>query len=209
MNLKSGPYQYIQIRNLLTYFSLISFFLGLSSSLLFRSIEILVYALGFCVIFDIFDGKFSSLFKSSDAEKKLGGLLDSFTDLLAFGVLPLIIGVLIVIHSDSTTYLRIFYIFTSIFYLIATLTRLAYYEIFNAEKGEYFIGVPTTVAGVIWVILFYLPIPPSSLLIVIPSVQILLSLGMISTIKINRPGMSTLVFISLLIIALSIFKIIK
>ena len=131
--------KYISPANLLTY-------LGILSSLL-----VFYYAsqghapavglfLALASLFDLFDGKFASLFMRNEDEKKFGAQLDSLVDMASFGVIPLMA---LAQNFPMTPW----WIFVSTLYLIATATRLAYFNIFDQEEHAKFTGLPTTLIG--------------------------------------------------------------
>lgn len=122
--------------------SVILTYLGLSISLygiffgksLALSLILLLLA-GLC---DTFDGVVAKALKRNDLEKAFGVQIDSLADIISFGVFPIRI------------YLQYFgkegmYSFAlSVLYLLAVVTRLAYFNASGGEKKDYFIGLAVT-----------------------------------------------------------------
>ena len=87
---------YFNYTMILTYMSIASASLGIIVTLAFGN----PYAGMFCLLFsglcDAFDGKVARTKKNrSDTERKYGIQIDSLSDIVAFGVLPVCIGVAI------------------------------------------------------------------------------------------------------------------
>jgi len=134
-----------------------------------------------CSLADTLDGKFSRLFKRTEDQKKFGVQLDSLTDAIAFGLAPVISYYLMISFASLTAHL--IWLAAAFFYVISAITRLGVYNI-QAEQGLGFIGLPTTVAGLIWSSFFLMK--PSVAL----SAVLLLGCGtaMVSSIPVPRPG---------------------
>ena len=114
----------------------------------------------FCLIFsgicDAFDGKLASMHKSTKLQKSYGIELDSLSDMVSFGVLPIII-------ATCTHPCGILTNIAFIFYTICGLIRLAYYNalaINNPKENDHFVGVPITAVAIffpiIWLLSYYI-----------------------------------------------------
>ncbi|MFR0367797.1 CDP-alcohol phosphatidyltransferase family protein [Candidatus Phytoplasma palmae] len=149
----------------LTYLNLIFGFLGITLSfykyLIYASICLLMSG-----IFDMFDG-FVSRFKKDRTlkEKNYGIQIDSLADMISFGVLPVFIGLNLMNNIDN---IKIFNIFLSLnqlkfiyfifgsFYVLASLIRLAYFNVCSFENinlktnVSFFVGVPVTVSSIVF-----------------------------------------------------------
>lgn len=156
-----------------TYLSLMSSILGI-----FLTIEghpfLGILCLMISSFFDGFDGKIASLKKNrTELSKKFGIQIDSLTDLIAFGVLPACIGFILMQQSSlfqefySQNPYGVYFSYASyiffFFYVLAALTRLAYYNVTEEERQKvetgsrsYFVGLPVTSAYFVFpaVILF-------------------------------------------------------
>ena len=124
----------------LTYLSLISACLGIAFSLNQSGCPYIgVFFLLFCGLCDAFDGKVASSKKNRNTfEKKFGIQIDSLADLVAFGVLPMSIGLAVyrsssfindfVLLSSTVWYAFLFRILVFgifLFYALAAITSSA------------------------------------------------------------------------------------
>jgi len=129
---------------------------------------------------DTFDGKFARRFSRTEEEKTFGVQLDSLVDAVSFGVVPVIcLSSLVSIDSRLTW---ILWLGASFLYLLCALTRLGFYNLHHAE-GSGFIGLPTTLAALVWSTLFLFH---PSVALVIPLLAGL-GLAMVSAVPIARP----------------------
>ena len=120
-----------------------------------------------CGLCDAFDGKVARLKKNrSETEKKFGIQVDSLSDIVAFGVLPICIGAALMRTSESLQMIQsgtggmvytviLFTIMT--LYTLMALIRLAYFNVSeeerqNTEEGarKYYLGLPVTSAAIIF-----------------------------------------------------------
>lgn len=170
-----GVFSYTVI---LTYASLISACLGIIFSLSNASCPYIgAFFLLFCGLCDAFDGKVASTKKNrSDLEKKFGIQIDSLSDLVAFGVLPMCIGVGVYRSSsfmDNLTFINynewyailirfiIYVIF--VFFVLAALIRLAYFNVTEEERQKKengvrktYVGLPVTASALIFPLIIFL-----------------------------------------------------
>ena len=157
----------------LTYLSLISAALGIGASLHgighpYIGIFFLMLS-GLC---DAFDGRVARRKKDrTEEEKKFGIQIDSLADLVAFGVLPACIGLSLAtlgpdlrgsISKDFRElcvqgFLSAVLIIILVFYVLAALIRLAYYNVLEEERQKtetgnrkYFVGMPVTAASLLF-----------------------------------------------------------
>ncbi|WP_408070592.1 CDP-alcohol phosphatidyltransferase family protein [Butyrivibrio sp. JL13D10] len=122
-------------------------------------------------LFDAFDGRVARTKKNrTDFEKNFGIQIDSLSDLICFGVLPVSIGVAqlringafrdVIKGSMNTakTWLVILLLSIAAFYILSALVRLAYFNATVAEREqqkkecgrEYYTGLPVTAAALIF-----------------------------------------------------------
>lgn len=141
-----GFYDYTVI---LTYMSVVSAVLGLGFAA-GGSPSKAVVCLMVCGFLDMFDGTVARTKKNrTDNEKKFGIQIDSMSDLIAFGVLPVMIAHSLGLHK--------WYEYMPIaLYVLAALIRLAYYnvtedelQITAGEKRVYYDGLPVTTVGLL------------------------------------------------------------
>ena len=122
-------------------------------------------------LLDGFDGKVARTKKNrTEFEKEFGVQIDSLSDLICFGVLPASIGMAQLRVSGIITefdrkqarpdnYAFILLLISiAVFYVLAALVRLAYFNSTSAERAEeakikgkqYFTGLPVTAAALIF-----------------------------------------------------------
>ena len=157
----------IKIPDLVTLFNLISGMLSIYFSIKSDFVLASIF-LFLAVIFDLLDGKIARLLK---LESRLGKELDSLSDLVSFGVAPAFLSILL--------FDKILILIISILFVCAGAFRLAR---FNVTNKKIFEGMPITLNGIIFPILFFIN---SSYYIFIFAL-IISSFLMISKIKVKR-----------------------
>lgn len=163
-----GVYNYTVI---LTYLSLVSACIGIAVSLSGAGHPYIgIFFLLFCGLLDSFDGKVARTKKDrTEAEKSFGIQIDSFSDLVAFGVLPVCIGIaclrvapfaetyaLFELNFDYW-YIKLPTVLVMIFYVLAAMIRLAHFNVTEElrQKSEgglrkVYTGLPVTNAAIIF-----------------------------------------------------------
>lgn len=165
-----GVYDYTVV---LTYLSMMSGMLGVLVCLHSGGHPYMgVFFLLFCGLCDSFDGKVARHKKNrTDFEKSFGIQIDSFSDLLAFGVLPGCIGFAMLRTSDrfseipvlkategtSLVLYPVLLVTIILLYVLAALIRLAYYNVTEEERArteggvrKSYVGLPVTNAALIF-----------------------------------------------------------
>lgn len=134
-----------------TLFAIIGIFLAINDKCLYA-----VFCLIISGICDAFDGKLASLHKSDKLQKNYGIELDSLSDVISFGILPIVI-------ASCTTDCNILSYLVFAFYALCGLIRLAYYNVLainKVENNDHFIGVPITASAIffplIWLASYYI-----------------------------------------------------
>lgn len=175
-----GFYDYTVV---LTYLSLISASAGILVSLsdnghpYIGTIFLLIS--GLC---DAFDGQVARTKKNrTDMEKNYGVQIDSLADVVAFGVLPVCIGMAIMkseialgIDSVLSYVPRVIIVLLSAIFVLCALIRLAYFNVTVEEtqgagnKGEkFYFGLPVTSSALIFptfmLLRFFVPLDISFL----------------------------------------------
>jgi len=160
-----GYYNYTMF---LTYISLVSASLGIVIALTGGGHPYIgMCFLLLCGLCDAFDGKVARLKKDrTTTEKKFGIQVDSLSDIVAFGVLPICIGAALMRTSETLQKIQsgtagkfitviLFAIMT--LYTLMALIRLAYFNVTeeerqNTEDGsrKYYLGLPVTSAAIIF-----------------------------------------------------------
>jgi CDP-diacylglycerol--serine O-phosphatidyltransferase len=175
----NSPLKSIHISNLLTYLSVLAAFY--MTMLIVQpggnKISILGLGITICFVCDLFDGKFAKLFKSRpEAAQKTGGQLDSLSDAIAFGFAPA--ACLLAMTKDISI------IGSAFIFVIANLTRLAFFNVYSTES-QTFIGLPTTLAGLLLSIsILFINYDQSK---VLAFILVVLAILMVIPLKIPRP----------------------
>jgi CDP-diacylglycerol--serine O-phosphatidyltransferase len=203
---------------LLTYISLVSASTGIVVSLMGNGHPYLgMFFMLFSALCDAFDGKVARLKKDrTEMECRYGIQIDSLSDVVAFGVLPAVIGVALAMQSeyfnDSSlkvavkgTFMVVGIVIMAMF-VLAALIRLAYFNVTEEQRQEeedcvrkYYLGLPVTVGALI------LPIALVLHVIVerfsgfdLPVLYFLTMLGVaiafVSKFKLRKPGMKKMAF---------------
>ena len=202
-----GVYDYTVI---LTYLSLISASCGIIISLEGKGHPYIgTFFLLACGLFDAFDGMVARTKKDrTELEKRFGVQIDSLSDLVAFGVLPMCIGSAMI--RTSPTVHAMFYPdhFTSgmvvhwickalmILYVLAAMIRLAYFNVTEemrmeteGGKRKFYEGLPVTAAAIIFpsIMMFQYVLPMDITLIYFP-VILIVAILFVAPFKIPKPG---------------------
>ena len=196
----------------LTYFSLIFATLGIVVSLQQTGHPYIgVFFLLICGFCDAFDGKVARTKKNrTDFQKQYGVQIDSWSDLVAFGVLPACIGnammrVCPTISEVPTLRKEGHIIFSGeiilyvilILYVLAAMIRLAYFNVTEEERQKtesggrrYFTGLPVTSAALIFpTVLLFQYLIPRDITLVYFGVMFLTAFLFVSKIQVKKPGL--------------------
>ena len=141
-----GFYDYTVI---LTYLSLCSSMLGMFLTFT-GHLHLAITCLAVSGLLDTFDGKVARTKKNrTEDEKRFGIQIDSLCDIVCFGVFPVII-------CYFTGMRKLFGILILIFYCLAGLIRLAYFNVMEerrqqetSDNRKYYQRLPITTIGVI------------------------------------------------------------
>ena len=141
-----------------------------------------------CSIFESIDGLFARKRKNTEFESTYGVELDSLSDMISFGIFPIVLALNTVDYS-------LIYIIAPI-YGLCGLIRLTYFNTLNItktnEKG-YFRGVPITTIAFIYPLIYLLHLIDYDVY-GIASIITLIMLGIlfISNIRVKKPDISKL-----------------
>jgi CDP-diacylglycerol--serine O-phosphatidyltransferase len=154
------------------FFTLANFICGVLSIIYiikhdFRTASFLIIA---AVVMDFLDGRVARITSSSN---EFGKQLDSLSDAVSFGVAPAILGYGLGLNSY-------FAIIILVYFTSCGVLRLARFNAIN-EKG--FIGVPITVNGLLFPILYFIIGNFNNYILII---YVIMGLLMISTLKIKK-----------------------
>ena len=213
-----GLYDYTVI---LTYLSLISGTLGIMLTVTGAGHpQIGIFFLMISGMLDAFDGKVARTKKNrSEFDKSFGIQIDSLTDLVCFGILPVTIGLAQLRLSGIFTELvkrkdyegpfpvLVLLLIIALFYVLAAVIRLAYFNSTNAEREEmlketgkaYFIGVPVTSAALVFPLVMIVHAFSSFDLTIFYFIMLLIeAIAFVANIKVRKPGKVGLTIIILI-----------
>lgn len=144
---------------------------------------------------DLFDGQFARSFERTREQAAFGMELDSLCDVINFGAVP---ALLLMTHS----HLPLVGLLVAGLYLIAAVSRLAYFNQKTKEEGasRWFTGLPVTYSALV-LPLFYVGCrlsQPKLFALGLPLVGLVLSLAFVSRVAIPRPGKVAYIGFSLL-----------
>lgn len=139
--------RYFHPSNLVTYLSLLAGLLAIAAARELGSWPLSGALIAFCALADTCDGKFAHLFRRTDPQKAFGVQLDSLTDALTFGLVPVVCLYLLTPFESAWT--RAVWSAAAFAYVLSAVTRLGAYNVHHEEIPG-FIGLPTTIAGLIW-----------------------------------------------------------
>lgn len=192
-----GFYNYTVI---LTYIGLASAVTGIYFAMDGRHIIVSVIALLLSGLCDMFDGKIARTRKRTEPEKKFGIQIDSLCDLICFGLLPGIIGYAVGMNE-------IYHYFILIFFTLAAVIRLAYFNVMEEERQKHtqevrktYEGLPVTSVSLIMPLLysFRKNIGNEYFSDVYAFVMLVVGIAFITRFKIKKPQMKTmLVFVGI------------
>ena len=201
-----GYYNYTVI---LTYIGSLVSFLGVVLAIngnVFKALLCLLVA-GFC---DMFDGRIAATKERTKSEKHFGIQIDSLSDIIAFGVLPAVIVLLLQPTSIPGGC-------ACGFYMLCALIRLAYFNVDEAARQEltegsreYYKGLPVTSAALIVPIVFCVAlIPRFPVHIVAPAVLFLMGIAFLSPFTLKKPRMTGKIVLLIIGLVELVFLIVK
>ena len=215
-----GVYDYTVI---LTYLSLASAGTGIVVSLTGGGHPYWgVFFLLLCGLLDAFDGKVARTKKNrTPLEKSFGIQIDSLSDLVAFGVLPTVIGISLLRTSTVlgeaglfnekffavawwAVCLKLLFYTILILYMLAALIRLAYFNVTEEERQrteggarKYFVGVPVTTSALIFpsVLMLHYVLPIDISIAYVPG-ALVLGIFFVLRIRVPKPGTKGLLILA-------------
>ena len=148
---------------------------------------------------DTFDGTVAKRMERSDSEKIYGMQIDSFCDLLSFGMLPVMVGLSLGLESYWDFALCICYV-------MAALIRLAYFNVTEIQsfyaQGEartHYEGLPVTCVAVILPLLYLFAISLEVDLLFLYRIALgVIAILFVSRLKVRKPRMKEMVAMGVL-----------
>ena len=210
-----GVYDYTVI---LTYLSLVSGCVGTIVAMSGVGHPYIgMFLLLLCGLCDGFDGRVARMKKDrTELEKKFGVQIDSFADLISFGLLPAAIGMSMLRHNNRLSDLRglvegisgganpqvdsvfrVIFITIAVVYVLAAMIRLAYFNATEEEREQeirengvaYFTGLPVTTAALVFpMVLLMHYIPWIDLSIPYFVVMLVMAVLFLGRFRIRKPG---------------------
>lgn len=177
-------------------YTVIATYMGLASAVVgifFANSDkpaIAILCLLFSGLCDMYDGKIArTRKKSNEAEKKFGIQIDSLSDLVCFGVLPAMIGY-------SVGMRHVFYLVPLVWYVLAALIRLAYFNVMEEERQsktvehrKTYSGLPVTTVALFFPILYtFRPILNSAFPMVYAGGMLLIGFLFLLNFTVKKPG---------------------
>ena len=117
------------------------------------------------IALDLFDGRFARLFPRTDEDRRVGIEIDSLADVISFGLAPPVC--LLRVVSAATPIERTLILTAAVIYLICIVTRLAHFNVFQAETGG-FIGLPSNMPPLVCAgLLLWVPSPMAGAIVLV------------------------------------------
>jgi CDP-diacylglycerol--serine O-phosphatidyltransferase len=176
-NAASASWRFLHVSNAVTYISLCAGLLAVQAAGPAGD-AVARHAVGFwfavSALADLLDGRFARRFERGAEQAAFGGQLDSLCDAIVFGAAPPLALAISVGGVGVKA--------AGAFHAVCAITRLGHYNLAAAESDG-FIGLPTTLAGLAWSLLYFLPLSQTVALAGLA----LLGVAMVSPVRIRRP----------------------
>ncbi len=152
---------------------------------------------------DLFDGVVARKVKRNEAEKTFGVQLDSLADMINFVALPIAIYISIGYQSLPALLLLVFY-------MLAAIQRLAYFNTHQTEKLTHYRGLPVTYVALIftWGWLFFHHLASHFIYVGMGLLMGISAVLFILNIPIAKPKMRAYIVFTILAIATAILLIV-
>ena len=152
MELKKGLLGFYNYTVILTYAGMLAGFFGIVCAATDNSFGALL-CLMFSGLTDMFDGAVAATKERTQAEKNFGIQIDSFSDLICFGVLP---AMIVFSVNKSVTVMIICGL-----YVLSALIRLSFFnvdeqerQLTSSEQRELYYGMPVTLSALFIPVVF-------------------------------------------------------
>ncbi len=144
-----------------------------------------IFCLILAAICDAFDGVVARRFRSLKDQEIYGIELDSLSDAISFGVLPMMIT-LNISHDNILTYI------ICVFFCVCGVIRLAYFNMLTTTKKKVkneFIGIPITASAIVIPLVYFVTflISKKYNYIIFPAVLLIMGMLYITPIKLKKP----------------------
>ncbi|MDO5409196.1 MAG: CDP-alcohol phosphatidyltransferase family protein [Lachnospiraceae bacterium] len=201
-----GFYDYTVV---LTYISLLISMGGMMFSIN-GHFKLAVACLALSGLCDMFDGKIARSKKNrTEAEKRFGIQIDSLCDVICFGVAPALLCYQMGMRGFTGIAILMFYV-------LAGLIRLAYFNVTEEERQEetdenrkYYQGLPiTSMAIALPIVMMLSPILKREFLLALHVVMLAVGILFITNFKLHKPKNVTLA-IMVTIVAVAVLKVLR
>lgn len=164
--------------------------LALMISVFYKTFEVINIACILIAIGGFFDTLDGRLARRLQLSSELGKQLDSFADLITFGITPMC--VFVSLHSiNNDNEITLIEIIITAFYISCAMYRLARYNI--SDHTNYFVGLPSTASGMFMSMYVFISnltadMWDNSIVYTYVSYTLIIFLGcaMVSKVKVNR-----------------------
>lgn len=188
----------------LTYMSFLSAGFGIILTEITGKPFVGIICLMFSGLCDAFDGKVASTKKNRTSfDKKYGIQIDSLSDVVAFGILPAVIGIEIfkkVELGDGTvdfSLTTVLSILVFAIYILAAKVRLAYFNVTEDERQQvetgaraHYTGLPVTAAALVFPAVYaFKAVSDEVLLVAYFAVMFLTACAFVLKFKVKKPGL--------------------
>lgn len=178
---------------ILTYFGVFFSLLGIATSNLHEIPVIFLVVAGIC---DLFDGSVARKCKRTEQEKAFGVQIDSLADVISFGVLPFAFLI-------NTVGFNALSFAVGVIYVLAAVSRLAWFNITTEENKRFYQGLPVTYSALI-IPCIYIPLAfinsQRIISVVYLTTYLVLALLFVINIKIKKPSLKAYIAFSCLAI---------
>lgn len=170
----------------LTYLSLVIGGCGIYISMSGNPLGAII-CLGICGFLDLFDGKVARTKKDRTSDEKQFGIqIDSLTDLVCFGVLPVVIG-----YAVGMT--EVYFVVIFALFILAGMIRLAYFNVYEMNRDpktdSFFYGVPITSSAIIFPFIYLSRVLLKENFYILYAVTLVVTmLAFVIKIKIKKPS---------------------
>ncbi|MDI9519126.1 MAG: CDP-diacylglycerol--serine O-phosphatidyltransferase [Bacillota bacterium] len=172
--------------NFITFLNLVFGVMAILVCICHKGVRYRIIASTFILISCFFDSIDGTLARKLNAVSEMGKQLDSFADIVSFGISPMVLAVSTIFEYEKSMLIYILLCIVTILYITCGIARLVRYNL--GDFSSYFIGLPITVSGFILSIYFLIinkfEIVKLDLLSII--LIFVLSILMISSIKVKR-----------------------
>ena len=180
-----GVYNYTVI---LTYIGMLTGFTGITCAI-HNDLKGALICLMIAGVCDMFDGKIASTMERTREEERFGIQIDSFSDLICFGVLPAVL----IFTTGSTNWILV----PTMLYVLCALIRLAWFnvdeEMRQDEEGgcrTIYYGLPVTTAALIVPVVICLCAKENWMINRLSSVvMVITAIAFLTPFQIKKPGL--------------------